>query len=476
MNLGRRFFMLNTLTVLITILVTALGIVIFIAVYTRIFRQDAGVSDLTRAIEVRAGFEEIKKSLAYDSQGNLGANSKDELTASVKALGADALVLRNREVIFSTKKFRKMDIEKCLALSGDNSSNETIELDGKIFIFDRLDFYVKNGESAVLILLAPIRIRTGFYQSLVLFTALLFIVSFLGMNLWVSLDLTKGVITPVSRLREAASRISEGDLSCVIVEEGDSEVRELCRTLEQMRIKLKESVYLQGKYDENRKFLISSISHDLKTPVTSIKGYIEGIIDGVANTPEKMSAYLEIVRSKAILVNSMIDDLLLYSKLDLNQIPFNFEKTDLEKYFEDCVSDYKHEFEKANINIELRSELTEAVFVIIDRERLKRVVQNILDNAKKYIIRTDGHVAVILRQTRTSAIIEVKDNGKGIPEEDLPHIFDRFYRADASRKSTEGSGLGLAIARQIVEGHDGRIWAVSSESKGTSIIMSLKKC
>jgi signal transduction histidine kinase len=241
-----------------------------------------------------------------------------------------------------------------------------------------------------------------------------------------------------------------------------------------MRIKLKESVYLQQKYDENRKFLVSSISHDLKTPVTSIKGYIEGIIDGVAKTPEKMKEYLETARSKAILVNAMIDDLLLYSKLDLNQIPYHFEKTDLEQYFEDCVSDHRYEYEKANIKLALISELKETVFVLIDRERFKRVIQNILDNAKKFMEKADGQVDIILRETRTSAIIEIRDNGKGIPENDLPHIFERFYRADPSRKS-DGSGLGLAIAKQIVEGHEGKIWVRSTVGEGTRMMISLKK-
>ena len=230
---------------------------------------------------------------------------------------------------------------------------------------------------------------------------------------------------------------------------------------------------MQQKYDDNRKFLVSSISHDLKTPVTSIKGYIEGIIDGVAKTPEKMEEYLETARSKAILVNAMIDDLLLYSKLDLNQLPYHFEKSNLASYFEDCVADHKYECEKANLSLALINELKEPVKVLIDRERLKRVVQNILDNAMTYAEKTNGKIDIILRETRTSAIIEIKDNGNGIPEDKLPFIFERFYQVDPSRKS--GSGLGLAIAKQIIEGHDGKIWAKSAAGEGTGIMISLKK-
>ncbi|MNP58947.1 Sensor histidine kinase YycG [compost metagenome] len=113
--------------------------------------------------------------------------------------------------------------------------------------------------------------------------------------------------------------------------------------------------------------------------------------------------------------------------------------------------------------------------VRIDRERFKRVIQNILDNALKYMDKPRGHVAVILRETRTSAIIEIQDNGRGIPEQDLPYVFDRFYRVDAARKNASGSGLGLAIAKQIVEGHEGSLWARSEPGQGTRMIISLKK-
>jgi len=476
MNLSRRFFLQNSLIVLLTMMVTALAVTIFVASYTKFYGPEAYAADLKRIFEIRAGFGEIKKKIPVNNAEEIFTKRyQDSLYAGVKAIGADAVVFRNRSVLFSTKKLQKIDVEKCLALSHAAIGNETLELEGTTYIFDRADLRLENGDDIVLILFAPEKIRTQFYQYLLLFTGVVFVLSFMGMNLWVSIAFSGRVIAPISRLNVAAAKISIGDLDCEIAEEGEGEVRELCRTLEQMRIKLKEAVYLQSKYDDNRKFLISSISHDLKTPVTSIKGYIEGIIDGVAKTPEKMEAYLETARSKTLLIDSMIDDLLLYSKLDLNQLPFNFERTNLVKYFEYCIDDCKLEFEKAGIKLRLINELEAVVFVLIDKERLKRVVQNILDNSKKYMAKNDGCVTVILRETRTSAIIEIKDNGRGIPEEELPYIFDRFFRADASRKSTDGSGLGLAIAKQIVEGHEGRIWAVSGEGKGTSIIISIKK-
>ncbi|KRE51468.1 sensor histidine kinase [Paenibacillus sp. Soil724D2] len=474
MHLTKRFFTMNALAVLVSIGLTFLAVIIFVATYTKVFGREAGIKEFQKVFEVRAAISEIKReALTFKFEQLLDHNYQQKLSDRVNALDASAIILINREVLYATQNFNKFDIDKSLMLSDDSSSLDEIELDGKTYMFTRADYKLPSGERGILLLLAPIEVKTSFYVLLGIFTVSFFTVVFLLMNFWISYKFSRGIILPISRLKDAAIKIREGDLSCEISEEGEGEIRELGRTLELMRIKLKESIYLQQKYDDNRKFLVSSISHDLKTPVTSIKGYIEGIIDGVAKTPEKLEEYLETARSKAILVNAMIDDLLLYSKLDLNQLPYHFEKSDLASYFEDCVADHKYECEKADLSLELINELKEPVKVLIDRERLKRVIQNILDNAVMYAGKADGKIAIILRETRTSAIIEIKDNGNGIPENKLPYIFERFYQVDPSRKS--GSGLGLAIAKQIIEGHEGKIWAKSVVGEGTRIMISLKK-
>jgi signal transduction histidine kinase len=221
--------------------------------------------------------------------------------------------------------------------------------------------------------------------------------------------------------------------------------------------------------------LVSSISHDLKTPVTTIKGYIEGIQDGVANTPEKTDKYLKTIYQKALQVDQMIDDLLLYAKLDLNQIPFNFEKTDIQLYLDDCVAENEPELENKQIRLTFENLLSRSHTVNLDRDRMKRVIMNILDNSQKYMNKNPAEIRVILREANSSLIIEIRDNGSGVSEQDLPYIFDRFFRSDLSRGQVKGSGLGLAIAKQIVEGHQGRVWAVSHAPEGTSIMISLRK-
>ncbi len=304
---------------------------------------------------------------------------------------------------------------------------------------------------------------------------LIFFISFIVINIFMSYLFSKTILNPITLLKKAAVEITRGDLNFEIIENGDEEIKELCADFEKMRIQLKDSVRTKMKYDDNRKILVSSISHDLKTPLTSIKGYVEGILDGVANTPEKVESYLKTIYSKAEQMDLMIDDLLLYSKLDLNQIPFNYEKTHIIEYFDYCVSENAPLLQKSNIEIHLESNLTEWKYVMIDREKLRRVITNIIDNSRKYMGKEQGQITIMLRETNSSIIIEIKDNGSGIHNNDINKIFDRFYRADLARSETKGSGLGLAIAKQIVEGHKGKIWAITHESGGTSIIISLAK-
>ncbi|WP_309121254.1 HAMP domain-containing sensor histidine kinase [Paenibacillus sp.] len=475
MQVTKRFFAMNALAMLGSFAFALLSAVIFVAVYMRVIGPEANLNDMQRLFETRAGIGEIKNEAAsMDFDQLLEERYLEQLTDRVEMFGASAIIVRNRTVLYATEPMSAVDAERSLLLSEHAGGLDTLELAGTTYMFAKAEYKLASGEEGVLLLLAPMKLKSNFYLLLGVVTLGVFFLTFLLLNLWVSYRFSRGVIEPVSRLRDAAVKISEGDLDGGIAEEGEGEVRELCRTLELMRIKLKESIYIQHKYDENRSFLVSSISHDLKTPVTSIRGYIEGILDGVAHTPDKVKDYLETARSKALQVNAMIDDLLLYSRLDLNQLPYHMERTDLERYFADCVEDHRYEYEQANMQLTLRSELDGQVIVFIDRERMKRVVQNVLDNAKKYMKKGDGVVTIVLRATSSSAVVEIRDNGLGIPEDDVPHIFERFYRADPSRRSAEGSGLGLAIAKQIVEGHEGKIWARSNVGEGTRIMISLR--
>jgi len=468
--------MSNAAVVIIPALITIVASLAYLYVSTRLFKTNIGYDNLKSLTVKQYELFQFENSLSLDNPERLMEKEFQQYIAKqLAAADIDFVLMKNHEIIFSTRELSKIDVEKCIQTFDDKPDIKTISLDGISHMVKALPLNFNDGSGGWAILLASIGKSEKASRNFIIFAIAVFAISYFIVSMVMSFALSKSILKPLGRLKTAAGEISRGNLEHEIVEEGDDEIKDLCNSFEQMRLKLKESVYTQMKYDEDRKMLVSNISHDLKTPITSIKGYVEGIMDGVANTPDKLQKYLKTIYSKAAQVDGMIDDLLLYSKLDLNQIPFNFEKTDIVKYFEDSITENESELEKSNIKISLRNNLQNHRYVMIDRERMRRVVINILDNARKYMDKPEGKIDIILRETDSSIIIEIRDNGPGIPKAAISQIFDRFYRADDARSKTRGSGLGLAIAKQIVEGHKGKIWAKSHENDGTSILISLGK-
>lgn len=295
----------------------------------------------------------------------------------------------------------------------------------------------------------------------------------LGLTWWIY----RGVIAPLDRLRTATRRIKEGDLNFSVSAEGVSEIADLCQDFEDMRRRLKENAEEKVVFDRESKELISNISHDLKTPITAVKGYVEGIMDGVANTPEKMERYIKTIYNKANEMDRLINELTFYSKMDTNKIPYTFNKIYVTEFFDDCAEDLNVELSAKNVEFSYSNYVEPEVMVIADAEQIKRVVNNIVSNSLKYT--GDGkqkRINLRVKDVGDFIQVEIEDNGKGIAAKDLPNIFDRFYRTDASRNSSKGgSGIGLSIVKKIMEDHGGKVWATSKENIGTVMYFVLRK-
>ena len=285
-----------------------------------------------------------------------------------------------------------------------------------------------------------------------------------------------GINVPLMKLRKATHNIAEGNLDFTLEVDGNDEVSDLCRDFEEMRRRLCESNEEKIQYDRESKELISNISHDLKTPITAIKGYVEGIMDGVADTPEKMDHYIRTIYNKANDMDRLINELTFYSKIDTNRIPYTFNKINVSSYFEDCCEEVGLDLESKNIDFSYFNYVDENVEVIADAEQMKRVINNIIGNSVKYMDKPKGRINIRVKDVGDFVQIEIEDNGKGIGPKELPYIFDRFYRTDASRNSSMGgSGIGLSIVRKIVEDHGGKIWATSKLGTGTVMYFVLRK-
>ena len=243
-----------------------------------------------------------------------------------------------------------------------------------------------------------------------------------------------------------------------------------------MRLQLKENEEEKADNEKKSKELVSNISHDLKTPITSIKGYVEGIMDGVADTPEKMDKYIKTIYNKANDMDKLINELTTYSGIDSNKIPYHFHIINVSDYFSDCVEEVGLDLESKNIHLNYTNLAPADTCIVADPEQLKKVINNIIGNSIKYMGHNNGVIDIRILDEGESVKIEIEDNGKGIPAKDIGNVFERFFRSDASRNSMQGgSGIGLSIVKKIIEDHGGYVWATSKEGEGTCMHFVIRK-
>ncbi len=295
-------------------------------------------------------------------------------------------------------------------------------------------------------------------------------------GLFLTRYISRSILQPVNNLNLAMQKIAEGNFDYVLTGDGKGEIGELYHNYEDMRLRLKESTEEKQQAEKTNKELVSNISHDLKTPITAIKGYAEGIMDGVADTPEKVDKYVKTIYNKANDMDRLINELTFYSGMDTNRIPYHFHRINVAEYFEDCVEDVGLDLESRKIQLNYSNLTDRETQIIADPEQLKKVINNIIGNSIKYMDKAQGVIDIRILDELDSIRVEIEDNGKGIAVKDLANIFERFYRTDASRNSAQGgSGIGLSIVKKIIEDHGGYIWATSKEGEGTCMHFVIRK-
>ncbi|MDD3219533.1 MAG: HAMP domain-containing sensor histidine kinase [Lachnospiraceae bacterium] len=267
------------------------------------------------------------------------------------------------------------------------------------------------------------------------------------------------IMKPVEELNHAAQRINQGDLDTPITYDEKDEFLEVCSTFNTMQQNLKAGMEQNAAYEKARTEMVSGISHDLRTPLTSVKGYVKGMLDGIANTPEKQQRYLEMSYQKACDMDELLQKLFYFSKLETGNMPFFLQKTELNSWMEKYISEKQIEAEEKGYSITLKKEIINC-FVQMDVEQMKRVFDNLIENSLKYADASVVEISASMEKRDKDVVISVKDNGNGIDDEKLLHVFEQFYRGDESRTSkNDGSGLGLYVCKYIVEEHGGTITA-----------------
>ncbi len=309
----------------------------------------------------------------------------------------------------------------------------------------------------------------GEITKIVIIWAVLAIIIIITVGLCIASYLSRTILTPLKRLADAIEHMKNGELDFEFAGSGDEEIQAICLSLEELRLKLQRDVRRSLKKESEQKLLLANISHDIKTPITSIKGYIEGIRDGVADTDEKKRRYLDTVYIKAETIEQMAENLSIYSKLELGRVQYNRSLTDIIEFVRTVLSEFSIDLQSADMDFSL--DLPNAsCTALLDRENIRRVFSNIITNAIKYKLSGRGSLSVTGELTENGFLLTFKDLGRGISEEDLAHIFEGFYRGDKSRNSNiEGNGLGLSICRRIIHDHGGKIWLRSPNGIGCEV-------
>ncbi|UKS25514.1 HAMP domain-containing histidine kinase [Paenibacillus sp. HWE-109] len=400
-----------------------------------------------------------------------------DIDQELQASNSKLVIRRDNTFIYTSPTLMDAEVLQQLPVfkHHDHPERGDVKRFGKELLeINSFDFYFADQQPGSVFIITTVNPLVNFIQKFfpILFVTLLIIL--ILTHTLLTYFVSKSIISPLKKLKNAMKRMQAGDLDFPVQITSTDEIGQLSIAFEQMRKQLQESIQTQVQYEDNRKELISNISHDIRTPLTAIRGYVDGLGDGIADTADKRQKYIDIISSKAEEMDHLIDELFLYSKLDLKRIPFNFEIVNFASFLADWSDELDFELSKKGIHFKSEITIQETTLVSIDRDKMRRVFSNIVDNCLKYMNKSEKYITLQAKLAGASVVIDITDNGAGMDDEALPHIFDRFYRADPSRNSNSGgSGLGLAISKQMIEGHGGTIRASSKKEEWTCITINL---
>ena len=268
------------------------------------------------------------------------------------------------------------------------------------------------------------------------------------------------VMEPLEKLGKGARRIKDGNLQEDIVYQGEQEFEDVCQVFNDMQHTILADQEQRTKNEKARTDMVAGISHDLRTPLTSVQGYIKGVLDGVADTPDRKNMYLKTAYESTEEMNVLLQKLFDFSRMESGQMPFHMVSVDLGEFTASCVAQKEAVMDPENAEFTMEQDPAWIPEVMLDVDQVRRIFDNLLENSLKYAMVRPVRIQIRVCDTKDYVLLEWKDNGKGVPEEKLDRIFERFYRCDESRNE-KGSGIGLSVVKYIMERHHGKVRAVN---------------
>lgn len=295
----------------------------------------------------------------------------------------------------------------------------------------------------------------------------------LGFGYFISSALTERIMV----VADGARQLSKGDLSTRVAVQGNDELAGLATTFNMMAAQLQELDTAKRQLEQSRRDLVAWVSHDLRTPLASMRLVIEALLDGVVDDPDTIKRYLTTAQTEIESLNRLINDLFELAQLDAGHITLQCEQTSLADLLSDTLSGMRALAEQGGVHLEGQA-APDTDPVYIDAQKIQRVLYNLIGNAIRHTP-PGGTVTIHAMRAGKMAQVDVRDSGEGIPAADLPHIFERFYRGERARTRDSGGqrgvGLGLAIAQGLIEAHGGAITAYSDPGQGAKFTFTLPR-
>lgn len=452
-----------------------------------ISRVDSNKYSTINQLQWAQTINSINRELAdNDTDDKIKKNLKG-ITKSISELGSEIYIAKNGKKYFANIEKAEIDAHADAIMDTDGKRN--MYYFGKDGLIIKSHLKSENNHFTIKIVNPNFSVddasqRSSLEDFKAIFTGRSGFMVFMALAIIIMSNLIMSVITsqtitvPIKKLSDGANEIAGGNLDCHIEYDSTNEIGTTVKSINDMTDKLKASIETQTEMARSRKEMTAGIAHDLRTPLTSIKGYVEGLRDGIANTPEKQEKYLQTIYSSALDMEKLLDELLTLSKLESGSTQLETIKIDINDYIIEYLMEKHRKIDASRITLTYSGpNIKRKAYVMLDPNRFSRVLNNIISNSLKYSSSARKLiVSISLEIYDKSVIIAISDNGIGITDENLKHIFETFYRADQARTRVhDGSGLGLAVCKEIVELHNGHIWATSKEGSGTTIMISLNR-
>ena len=483
MTISQKLKLVSTLTLLVPMMLATISIcIIYLTFFTNEYPQIVGmletIDNTNYAYQayqyINTQFKDQIINKNNDDIRELFLPSEDQEQGIVYIE-----VKKNSETIFHTTSSEKPAVFDELIKSIESDQDEVFSIiDGHIVFRTRIvhlnNEYVVNGHGNVRSFHLGDK-TTGFYVDFLLTNLLFILIAFVAVLL-LSKFLNKAVFDRVeyslSVLSNGVEKISNGELDYRIKYRRKDEFQPICENFNQMAEELQKSV-LQSQRDEKmRKEIIMSITHDICSPLTSIKAYVEGLESNIATTQESRKKYIEIINNKINLIERMINEMLLFSKLEFDDLSFVKENICLSDYLDCFINSKKDDYFHKKIKVNISK--NEKCYIKGEKGLLLRVLENIFSNSRKYCDKEICLIDVSLENNGEFCTLKISDNGIGVTEDNLEHIFEIFYRSDRARQTNSGNGIGLSIVKNIItKFHSGSVYAENNDQGGLTIVIKI---